>query len=226
MGLGGCYTCIKYLLVGFNVLFSVVGLALLAIGIWFRLDPNMNSYMEDDSIEMAHLGAYGCIVIGAIITVVGFFGCCGALRESQCLLVSFFISLAVIFMSLLGLAVRLFILKDMVSGTVRNFFKKNLDARVATYNTDRVSMEYMDAIQNQFDCCGSSIGAVDYSVVFQLPSSCSIINYATPCLDKIVPESYTTLIICIPIVFALPLLVGMMFAMMLCCAIRREGYSH
>ena len=33
------------------------------------------------------------IVAGAVIMVIGFFGCIGAIRESQCLLTIFFISL-------------------------------------------------------------------------------------------------------------------------------------
>ncbi|XP_046553244.1 CD9 antigen-like [Haliotis rubra] len=223
MGLGGCYTCIKYLLVGFNVIFSVVGLALLAVGIWVRLDPNINLYLREE--DMAHIVAYGFIAVGIIITVVGFFGCCGALRESQCLLVSFFISLALIFISLVGLAVRLFLMKDMVSDVVKSAFQALLDEKVETYSTDRHSMEFMDSIQNELDCCGSSMGAGDYIINIQIPSSCRFQNYQTPCLDKMVTPSLATLIVFIPIICAIPVIVGMVFAMVLCCAIRKQGYS-
>ncbi|GCB82402.1 hypothetical protein scyTo_0021599, partial [Scyliorhinus torazame] len=40
---------------------------------------------------------YTLIVTGALMMLVGFLGCCGAVQESQCLLGAFFICLLVIF---------------------------------------------------------------------------------------------------------------------------------
>ncbi|XP_067655197.1 CD9 antigen-like [Haliotis asinina] len=226
MGLGGCHTIIKYLLVGYNVILSTIGLALLAVGIWVCLDPNIHMYLEEEEdIRLARIGGYGLIAVGIIIAIVGFFGCCGALRESQCLLISFFISLTLIFIALVGLAVRLFVMKELVSDMVTNAVKTVLDEKVETYSTDVNSKAFMDTIQDKFDCCGSAVGAGDYFTGIQIPYSCRIENYVNPCVDKIVTPSLPTLVVCIPLICAIPLIVGMVFAMVLCCAIRRQGYS-
>lgn len=51
------------------------------------VDPNFNDLAKNDEFASLQYAGIGLIVIGSIIMLVGFFGCCGAIRESQCLLV-------------------------------------------------------------------------------------------------------------------------------------------
>ncbi|CAI9723428.1 CD9 antigen-like isoform X2 [Octopus vulgaris] len=101
MGLGGCYTCIKYLMFAFNFIFWLLGCAILGVGIWIRIDPTFQMYI-DDNFNLPYLGAYILIGVGVLMMIIGFIGCCGAIRKSQCLLASFFICLFIIFAILLG----------------------------------------------------------------------------------------------------------------------------
>ena len=60
-----------------------MGLGVLAVGIWAILQ--FNDYMKLSSHDFA-LAAYIMIGVGFFIAVIGFMGCCGALREHTCLL--------------------------------------------------------------------------------------------------------------------------------------------
>ena len=58
------------------------------MGIWVRVDPNFQEYVQSTAESFNHLytAAYVLIAVGVIIMVIGFLGCCGAIRESQCML--------------------------------------------------------------------------------------------------------------------------------------------
>jgi hypothetical protein len=62
--------------------------ALLAAGIWVAIDTSgatstLASFLGSSSYATA---AYVLIVCGVVILILGFLGCCGAIRESRCLL--------------------------------------------------------------------------------------------------------------------------------------------
>ena len=65
------------------------GLCILAVGIWLRVDPDIGDKLGGgQQLGNVHTGAYVLIALGAFISLVGFLGCCGAMKESQCMLVS------------------------------------------------------------------------------------------------------------------------------------------
>ena len=73
-------------------------------------------------------GAYLMIVAGAIMMVIAFFGCFGAIRESQCLLTTFFISLFLVLALCVALLVILFVephLTDKVTKPVSHGERPN-----------------------------------------------------------------------------------------------------
>ena len=60
------------------------GAVLVCVGIWLRFDKSMLEVTGDTYFMMTE--AYTFIGLGIFVFVVGFFGCCGAIRESKCLL--------------------------------------------------------------------------------------------------------------------------------------------
>ena len=69
------------------IFFQLLGCAILGVGIWVRVDPNFKQYVDNsESFNYLYACAYILIVVGVIVMVVGFLGCCGAIRESQCML--------------------------------------------------------------------------------------------------------------------------------------------
>ncbi|XP_067655596.1 CD9 antigen-like isoform X2 [Haliotis asinina] len=219
MGLGSCYTCIKYLMFAFNFLFWLLGMAILAIGIWVRVDPNFSQFMDQTvSSNPTYVAAYLFIAIGCIVVVIGFFGCCGAIRESQCLLGLFFISLFIIFCVLLGAGIYCVVQKDSIKAVVGDFLQDSVN----NYKNRQEAKDAMDKIQKDLECCGSTTGADDYPTTGTVPDSCAKPNYNRPCVNELFSKLSSHLIIVagVAIGVALIMILGMIFSMVLCCAIR------
>ena len=70
------------------------------VGIWIVVDPHSILAQRQSSTafsqfldDSAHFGyqtvaAYLLIVVGVVVMVIGFLGCCGALRHSQWMLIT------------------------------------------------------------------------------------------------------------------------------------------
>lgn len=61
---------------------------MLGVGIWILVDDEFDKYTDGvDEFSLLYTAAYVVIVVGIIIMVIGFLGCCGAIRENQIMLV-------------------------------------------------------------------------------------------------------------------------------------------
>ncbi|GFS16511.1 tetraspanin [Elysia marginata] len=182
MALGNCYTCIKYLMFAFNFVFWLLGCAILGVGIWLRADDSAADFLKESSkIDTFYALAYVMIAIGFIIMLIGFLGCCGAIRESQCMLGAFFVFLFIIFAILLGFGIWAAAAKD----SFREYTEDMLEEGVNNYYKDDKQRAFMDSTQNYFKCCGWNLGAADYErgVDKGAPTSCHSDAYFKPCND-------------------------------------------
>jgi len=217
MGLGGCYTCIKYLMFTFNLLFWILGCTLLGVGIWVRVDPNFNEYMQVADSNSLYAGSYLLIAVGAVIMILGFLGCCGAIKESQCMLATFFVFLFIIFAVLLAAGIWAATNKSQLTEEVT----KSLKASIAkAKGGDKEMMTNMKALQKRYECCGAN-SILDWGIGFA-DSGCNPLQTTTGCVPKIqsMLEGNLLIITGVGIGIAVVMLFGMIFSMMLCCAIR------
>ncbi|CAB1330399.1 unnamed protein product, partial [Coregonus sp. 'balchen'] len=83
--------------------------------------------------------------------LVGFFGCCGAVRESQCLLGLFFACLLIIFGAEVAAGVFGFLNKDKIIKDVQNYYVKS-------YNDDNNST----MIQNSYHKVNCEVGIKEF----------------------------------------------------------------
>lgn len=67
----------------YNLIFQLTGLGLLGVGIWARIQ--FSDYMNLSSHDYS-TACYVLIGAGVIVTIIGFLGCCGALKEQGCML--------------------------------------------------------------------------------------------------------------------------------------------
>uniref|UniRef100_A0A8B9VP86 Tetraspanin 2 n=1 Tax=Anas zonorhyncha TaxID=75864 RepID=A0A8B9VP86_9AVES len=108
-------------------IFQLAGLAVIAFGLWLRFGGVMAEFASDKKPpEYFFIGLYVLVGAGALMTMVGFFGCCGAARESQFLLGAFFACLLVIFAAEVTAGVFAFIGKKNCLVEIQNVLDANL----------------------------------------------------------------------------------------------------
>ncbi|XP_026535070.1 CD9 antigen [Notechis scutatus] len=213
MPLKGGTKCIKYLLFGFNFIFWLAGTAVLAIGLWLRFDSqNKELFQTDESTSKFYTGIYILIAAGALIMLVGFLGCCGAIRESQCMLGLFFTFLLVIFALEVAAAIWGFSNKEKLPKEMQSFydtlFEKRKDIKVKSS---------LKTFHYALNCCGPS-GVPDPDYQDTCPEN------PKPCPKAIEDffKNKLNLIAAVGIGVAVVMIFGMIFSMVLFCAIRRD----
>ena len=75
---------------------QVSGMVLLIGGIYLRMDVRVNHVMITayaDDVRWFHWFCYGAVAAGAVVTFIGFLGCCSAYQESKCMLAAVRITL-------------------------------------------------------------------------------------------------------------------------------------
>lgn len=152
MGLNGCCQCIKYLMVVLNFLFWIIGLGFVICSVWMLTDPTFLLSMTQPANDY-YIALYIFLGVGCFIVIGAFLGCCGAYKESQCLLVSFFCVLLIVLVAQIAAGVWAFKNTDKLDETVRNTVKYSvqeeygqISARTATF----------DSFQKNLKCCGAN----------------------------------------------------------------------
>lgn len=229
MALEGCYSCIKYLMFAFNFLFWLLGCVILGIGIWIKVDPATIGDVAKEDAELqaffnelqayGSVGAYVLIAVGSIIMVIGFLGCCGAIRESQCMLALFFVFLTLIFIVLLVCGIYVIIAKDKVKTNISETLEKKIKEMKGG---DQEAKKFMKALQDKLNCCGADRGVLDYGGYTD--NECQFANYQQPCAPLLNQKLSQNIVIIagVAIGIASVMFLGMIFSMLLCCAIKEN----
>lgn len=223
MALAGCYACLKYLMFVFNFIFWLVGCALLAVGIWAKVDES--SFADVITVEShAHsmnVAAWVIIVVGAIIFILGFLGCCGAIRESQFMLATFFVFLFIIFAVLLAIGIYAYVKfsKDELEEELAEKLKESYDK----YSTNNKTKKEIDEMHERLDCCGPKTGDCKTTYHAIAVESCGVdCQNREGCIEKAIEVFKSNMVIIVAVVLAIAVIMvlGMIFSMLLCCAIR------
>ncbi|CAL8096147.1 unnamed protein product [Calicophoron daubneyi] len=221
ISLSAWFKCIKYSMFIFCLIAWVIGLITLIVGIVARVTGSFGPL--DYQIPAIHSGANLLIAVGLFIMVMGFLGCCGTIRESQCMLFSFF--LFVFFCFSLLMAAGLWAVAW--SSKLQDYLYRFLENQVVNYregDTQNESTKLMDYLQSKYGCCGVN-SAADYGAA-SVPRSCggptSIYSQIPGCHSVLIQTCKANLsLICgIGIGFAFIMVIGMVCSMMLCCALR------
>jgi len=154
MALRGKHLAAKYLMLFFNFLFWLSGLALMIIGATVYIKyGDVFSFADNKFANLPLI----LMVIGAAIFVVSFLGCRGADKEDSCMLLTFAIVLSVIFIAIATISGLGFAYKK----TVDDATDKALEHAVAKYNETTGSKTVIDWVQKTMLCCGAK-GPFDY----------------------------------------------------------------
>ncbi|XP_061402422.1 23 kDa integral membrane protein-like isoform X2 [Musca vetustissima] len=155
-------TMVKYTLFLFNLLCSICGILLIVFGsLLFSNIHTVEDFAEAVKTQQVPLTM---IVLGIVILLISFFGCCGAIRESYCMSMTYSILLFVLMIGQLVLVTYMWLQKDKYLVIMGDVVEK------AWQNRTRKS-DYMDALQISMECCGRS-GRDDYHFQGYYPPSC------------------------------------------------------
>ncbi|XP_017941733.1 CD9 antigen [Manacus vitellinus] len=220
MPVKGGTKCIKYLLFGFNFIFWLAGTAVLAVGLWLHFDSQTKSVFELESNQTTfYTGVYILIGAGALMMLVGFLGCCGASQESQCMLGLFFFFLFVIFALEIGAGIWGFSNKEKIIDELKEFYMDTYKKR-----TQPGAKETLTAFQLALNCCGLT-GSIEQMFMETCPKKTlaeAITVKSCPAAIDDVFKSKFNIIGAVGLCIAVMMVIGMIFSMILCCAIRRE----
>ncbi|NWI20199.1 TSN2 protein, partial [Crypturellus soui] len=159
---------------------QLAGLAVIAFGLWLRFGGVMAEFASDKrSPEYFFMGLYVLVGAGALMATVGLFGCCGASRESQCLLGAFFACLLVIFAAEITAGVFTFIGKKGVIQEAQKLYEDVYDDYMK--NPEKVNgtiYRYHAALK----CCGK--GSTEQQMGLPCPENIQMPK-ASNCLVEI-----------------------------------------
>lgn len=162
MALNCGLSTIKYVLFVFNLLCSLCGIALVVIGgVSLAAISDFKDITDEHNIVAP---AILFIVLGSIVFVIAFFGCCGAIRESYCMTSTYGFFLLLLIVGQIVIAALVFI----YVGDAREAFKKGF-AKIFEERDRPANAELIDTIQRNLQCCGKS-SALDW--LGTIPQSC------------------------------------------------------
>jgi len=164
MGLNCGASLIKYVLFVFNLIAAVGGIALVVVGSIALKKVGDVKHVFDDGDHPGFFPA-AIIALGALVFVIAFFGCCGAIRESQCLLNLYSLCLLAIVVLQVLLAVFVFVYNQ----DIQNAAFKGWDRLWRGSAASALNRQTIDQIQRTLECCGSE-SYRDYGAA--VPSSC------------------------------------------------------
>lgn len=225
--------CVKYLLFFFNLIFAISGIVFISVGavilvVYRGYDNFVDSWFFAAPVLM--------IVVGVIVFLVSFFGCCGAVKENHCMLITFSVFLLVIFALELGAGISGYMMRSEVTPMLQARFNKTF----YQYNTDESVASSWNIMQYDLHCCGIN-GPADWNNLDYtdnvVPDSCckeiptdghcdsnSIYVNGDGCMPKLqsaIQNSALTLA-SVGVGVALTQLIGVIFACCLARSIRRE----
>jgi len=142
--------CVKYSLFLFNLLFALSGLLLIIAG--GIIQGAYSQYLDFLGNQFFNTPVF-LIIVGCIIFVVAFFGCCGAIKENQCMTITFAVLMGVIFLMEIGAGIAAYKLK----GEVKGLLYKNMEMGMANYGLEdhQGVTKTWDVIQKELRCCGT-----------------------------------------------------------------------
>uniref|UniRef100_A0A8C0F7L7 Tetraspanin 2 n=2 Tax=Strigidae TaxID=30459 RepID=A0A8C0F7L7_BUBBB len=162
-------------------IFQLAGLAVIAFGLWLRFGGVMADFASDKkSPEYFFMGLYVLVGAGALMTTVGFFGCCGAARESQCLLGAFFACLLVIFAAEVTAGVFAFIGKKVAIQEAQKIYEDIYDDYMKNPGGKNCLVEIQNVIDANLRLVGivgiAIAGITIFGMIFSMVLCCAIRN--------------------------------------------------
>lgn len=155
----------------FNILFFLFGLALVGLGIYVMVDPSLQKLKEvlptssgvDKGLSYLEIVAIVIIVVGAILVIIGFLGCCGAMKQVKAFLIIYAVIIGLLILAEVALAIYVLAFKSKfeddvipkLQDTVRTTYEGPLGL-IGNSNQSKPSAASLawDFVMYNYQCCG------------------------------------------------------------------------
>lgn len=110
------------------------------------------------------------VIIGSMVFIISFLGCCGALRESSWMIMTFSVFLVIVFIAEIGVGIAGYIKHGELPGILENQFNKTMD----DYTNSVEAQRAWSLVQGEMECCGIR-GPGDWRPIFKnktVPAMC------------------------------------------------------
>jgi len=157
---GGCFSFLKFIVFTINFILWLLGLGVLGVSLWLLFDRWIlnnhvitksnhfyfcsDLYLQTSADQQTdyYLSTYILLGVGALVTIMGFLGCCGAWKQSAWMLGTFFAFLLIIFFVEIGLGIMVYFngisldefVKTSVKQTVEHNYNSNNTAAMNTFD--------------------------------------------------------------------------------------------
>lgn len=150
---GGCFSFLKFIVFTINFILWLLGLGVLGVSLWLLFDSDLYLQTSADQQTDYYLSTYILLGVGALVTIMGFLGCCGAWRQSAWMLGTFFAFLLIIFFVEIGLGIMVYFNGISLDEFVKTSVKQTVEHNYNSNNT--AAMNTFDLIQEGLACCGT-----------------------------------------------------------------------
>ncbi|XP_029010074.1 CD81 antigen-like isoform X2 [Betta splendens] len=213
---------------------KLAGGVILGVALWLRHDSQTSELLMlqlegQQAPGTFYISVYILIAVGAVMMLVGFLGCYGAIQESQCLLGTFFFFLVILFACEVAAAIWGFMNRDTISKELINFYDsayiKAVD--VSGSPSKDAGVNVLKVFHKTLDCCGKENNAVIFTQVAGtlcpgktttdfLPSENCHRKLSDLFSEKLHLIGLAALAVAVIMIFE------MIFTMVLCCGIRNS----
>ncbi|CAO1419547.1 unnamed protein product [Diamesa hyperborea] len=153
-----CCSLIRVFVILLNIIFWLVGIAMVGLGVWMLTDPTFVISMTQEQSHY-YYALYIFLTVGVLMVIVAFFGCCGAFKESSCMLVSFFCCMLIVLTAEIAAGVWSLQNGNKFETFVRSNVKHSISQEYGVLPSRTVAI---DGFQSHFECCGAD-GPSDWS---------------------------------------------------------------
>jgi len=144
-----CESMVKYLMLLVNLVFALAGIFLIGVGAYIQIAAK--DYLDFLSDNYLNTPIF-IIIVGVVIFVVAFFGCCGAWQESSCMIYVYAVLISLLLICEIGAGIAAFVLKGDLKAVMEEKSKEGLQNYGKPEN-EGVTKAW-DSVQHELKCCG------------------------------------------------------------------------
>ncbi|XP_023647560.1 tetraspanin-1-like isoform X1 [Paramormyrops kingsleyae] len=155
-----CSDFLRVVMVAFNGIIFLAGAAILGVGIWVKVDSGsllkILDQVDNMPVELNQIFYVGylLIAVGSVLVLLGFLGCCGAIKKSPCMLLTFFVIVLLVFIAEVSGAIVVLVFKPLVDTLIEKIGTEAVQKIKTDYGKNPNLTELWNDTMDGLNCCG------------------------------------------------------------------------